>query len=86
VRPVHPGEERPPLAGELQVVDCETGRALALSFDDAARRRYEAAYRDFVERLEAFAKGRRASVLHLRSDVEVVPQIASLFPGGVLRV
>ena len=84
LRPVHPGEDRPALAGELEVVDCETGESLALSADDRLLARYQEAYRAYEADLAGLSRTRHSRFLALRTDRPVVEQIATLFPQGVL--
>jgi uncharacterized protein (DUF58 family) len=86
LRPVHPDERRPQLAGELEVVDCETGERLALTADDALLDRYEQAYSAFEQQVTTFAAHCGASHVALRTDQPIVPQIATLFRAGVLAV
>jgi uncharacterized protein (DUF58 family) len=85
VRIVHPHEDAPELRGELEVVDCETGDAMPLYVDDTVLLRYREAYQAFREALEGVANSRRGGYLELRTDRPVVPQLATLFRGGVLE-
>lgn len=83
VRVVHPNEESPDLRGELEVVDCETGDVMPLFVDDGVLARYRDAYRAFREALAEVATQRRGGYLEVRTDEPIVPQIATLFRGGV---
>ena len=85
VRIVHPGEERPPLSGELELEDGETGERLPLFVDAQALDRYAAAYQAHGEALRAIARSRRGHYLEVRTAEGVVPQISKLFEHGVLR-
>ena len=82
IRIAHPGEERPPLSGELELVDSETGASLAIHVDQDLLDRYAAAHAAFTARLDAVARSRRGSFLTVRTDAPIVPQLAALFPGG----
>lgn len=85
LRPVHQGEQRPVwLRGELRAVDCETGDSIEVGVDDAMLDRYAAAYAAFTEQLTAAALARGGGYLELRSDQDLVPQLATLFRHGVL--
>lgn len=85
VRIVHPGEERPDLRGELEVVDCESGEAVPLFVDDAVLARYQEAYAEFRATLTAAATVRRGGYVEVHTDRPVVPQIAQLFRAGVFE-
>lgn len=86
VRPVRGDEARPRLSGEVEVQDCESEETLALSVDAALLDRYEAAYTKFVRDLATFAEARGIGILRLAVEEPVLPQIANLFPRGVLAV
>ncbi|MFO1054674.1 MAG: DUF58 domain-containing protein [Planctomycetota bacterium] len=85
VHVAHPGEERPPLSGELELEDSETGERLPLFVDQAALDRYREAYDGHLAALRTIALKRRGHFLSLRTDQPIVPQVASLFEHGVLR-
>ncbi|MBK9383457.1 MAG: DUF58 domain-containing protein [Planctomycetes bacterium] len=86
LRPVHPGEARPAhLRGEIRAIDCESGAHLDLSVDDALLDRHESAYRAYGEALRELARRRGGDAVELASDQPRVPQLAQLFPSGVLR-
>lgn len=92
VRPVHQDEARPDpklrpeLAGEVELVECESGRTLALELDAAALDRHERAYRAFEAGIADLAKRRATSVLTLRLEEPVTDQLAALFTRGELVV
>jgi uncharacterized protein (DUF58 family) len=85
LRPVQPGEDRPDLRGELQLVDCESGETLPVGVDDGLLDRHQQAYRQFEATLDATATRLGAGIARLRTDLPTVPQLTSLFPHGVLH-
>ncbi|MBK8975580.1 MAG: DUF58 domain-containing protein [Planctomycetes bacterium] len=82
VRIAHPGEERPALSGEVEIVDSESGESLALHVDDALLSRYAAAHRAFEAALADTARARRGGFLSVRTDRPIVPQLVRLFREG----
>ena len=68
--------------GDLRVVDCETREIQDVSVTSEVLQRYRAAYDRFGAGLAALARSRRAGLLVLDVENEVVPQIASLFENG----
>lgn len=72
----------PDLAGDLRLVDCESGTAADVSISAATLDRYRAAYDRFQDGLIRFARRRGAGLLQLDVEAEVVPQLAAIFEGG----
>lgn len=70
------------LAGDLRLVDTETGVPLDLFIDHEVLGRYKRAHESFEASLCAFAEGRRAGLLKLDVETDVVQQLATLFEGG----
>ncbi len=85
IRVVHPGEIRPKLQGEVEVVDSETGESMSVHVDDTLLGRYEAAYREFETQLTDLARSRRGGYLAVRTDQPTLPQIATLFQQSAHR-
>ena len=68
--------------GDLRLTDCETGAQHDVSITPAVLERYRAAYDRFQEGLAEFARRRRAGLLRLDVEADVVPQLAVLFQSG----
>ncbi len=68
-------DRTPPWTGELELQDAETGAALKLDFDDAARDRYTAAFDDYCATVESMALrsgGRYAGISTIQTLESVV--------------
>lgn len=85
LRVVHPGEDRPALRGAIEVEDCESGERLPLHVDEALLDRYQREWSTFGGRLRKSAERRGGGYLELSTGEPTVPQLARLFPRGVLR-
>ena len=77
-------DAEPDLQGEVRVRDCETGETVDLAITPAVLKRYRKAYEDFCNELTAMAKQRRAGLLRLDAEDDVVTQLATLFEAGSL--
>ncbi len=86
VRIAHPDEERPKLHGELDLIDSETGRSLAVHVDDTLLDRYAKAYAEFSQKLDDLASARQGQLITIKTDQPTVPQVAQLFEHGVHKV
>ncbi len=82
VQLVRPGDRDPAFEGDLRLRDCESGERQDVTVSAAVLERYRAAYDRFQQQLTSFAQGRRAGLLRLDAEQEVVPQIATLFETG----
>lgn len=82
VQLVRPGDADPVVEGDLRLRDCETGQLQDVTVTAAVRERYREAYQRFEQTLAGFAQRRRAGLLRLDAEQEVVPQIATLFERG----
>jgi len=82
VQLVRASDREPDLAGDVRLVDCETGSAADVSITAATIERYRAAYDRFQDGLTAFARRRGAGLVRLDVEQEVVPQLAALFETG----
>lgn len=71
-----------PRGGEVRVIDCESGQAHDVALTPAVLARYRAAYDRFNEGLAAFARSRRAGLLALDVEGDIVAQLATLFENG----
>lgn len=80
---LHRAADRDPaLAGDIELVDCESGAAEEVSVTPAVLERVRAAHDRFHGELVALARHRGAGLLRLDADREVVPQLADLLAGG----
>lgn len=73
----------PRLAGNLQLIDCESGHGSAVSFDRNVLAEYQAVYREFVGMLDAFAARGRTRHYGVNADDPAGRQLETLFPGGI---
>jgi uncharacterized protein (DUF58 family) len=72
----------PDVKGDLQLIDCETEHAQDVSATAPVVAAYKKAYDRFTESLLGFTRKRKAGLLRLDVEQEVVPQLASLFETG----
>ena len=79
-----PSDAAPTLQGELRLRDCETGEVTDIAVTPAVLRRYRQAYDHFCDTLASLAKRRRAGLLRLDAEQDVVRQLATLFETGSL--
>jgi len=89
VRLVRAGDSDPTEAGapgsidgDLRLVDAESGETRDLSITPEALNAYRSAYTRFRDGLADFAQRRRAGLLELDVDGDIVEQLGSLFEGG----
>jgi uncharacterized protein (DUF58 family) len=75
-------DREPSLAGDIELVDCETGETEDVSVTPAILEQVRDAHDRFHRELLTFARRRGAGLLRLDVDQEVVPQLAELFEGG----
>ncbi|MDJ0976464.1 MAG: DUF58 domain-containing protein [Planctomycetota bacterium] len=86
VQLVRPADREPDLAGDLRLVDCETGEAQDISVTPAVVARYREAYARFQNALMDFASERGHGLVRVDVEQPVVPQLAQLFETGSLVV
>ena len=79
-----PSDAAPTLQGELRLRDCETGEVTDIAVTPAVLKRYRQAYDYFCDTLASLAKRRRAGLLRLDAEQDVVRQLATLFETGSL--
>ena len=84
VQLVRDSDARPPVNGELRLIDCESGVEVDVTVMDRELDCYAQAYRAFNERLAGFLLRRRAAHLRLNAERPVLDQLSDLFAGGVL--
>lgn len=82
VQLTRPSDAEPTLAGDLRLVDCETGREQDVSITPAVREAYRAEYQAFEERLASFCRSRGVGRLRLDCDADVVDQVLRAFQGA----
>ena len=82
VQLVRATDREPDLRGDLRLLDCETGDAADVSATPAVLDAYRAAYDRFQSGLARFAASRRAGLLRLDADGDVLAQLATLFETG----
>jgi uncharacterized protein (DUF58 family) len=79
-----PEEMNPELAGDLRLLDRETGEARDLSMDGDAMRAYRERLRQFLERAETFCRTKEIGYHRLTSDSSVEDFVLSQLRGRVL--
>ena len=76
-----PEEMNPELAGDLRLVDSETGEVRELSVDGDAIRAYRERLRQFLERVEAFSRARELGYHRVTVDTSVEEFVLSQIRG-----
>lgn len=79
-----PEEMSPELAGDLRLLDSETGEARELSVDGDAMRSYRERLRQFLERVETFCRTKEIGYHRVTSDTPVEQFVLSQLRGRVL--
>jgi len=64
----HPGEEKPDLEGEVQLIDVETLENRRVWFTPADKKRYEETYQQFVQGIEKACQDRQIDYQPWRTD------------------
>ena len=86
VQLVRPSDDAPDLQGDVLLRDCETGHTEEVSITPAVLQRYRQARESFSQELIDLARRRRAGLLQVNADEDVVPQLAGLFESGRYEV
>ena len=86
VQLVRKSDRDPDVSGDLRLVDCESGASEDVSITAGVLERYRAAYDAFQTELTDFARRRRAGLLRLDVERDVVAQLADLFENGSYRL
>ena len=86
VQLVRASDRDPDVRGDLRLLDCESGAAEDVSATAAVLESYRHAYDRFQGTLIEFTRSRGAGLLRLDADVDIVPQLATLFESGNLLV
>jgi uncharacterized protein (DUF58 family) len=79
-----PEEINPSFAGDLRLVDAETGETRDLTFDDAASRAYQHRLRRFLDGAEAFCHSREISYHRVTTDVPLEEFVLRQLKGPLL--
>ena len=79
-----PEEMNPELAGDLRLVDSETGEMRELSMDGDAVRAYRERLRQFLERVETFCRTKEIGYHRLASDAPTEEFVLAQLRGRVL--
>lgn len=86
VQLVRQTDREPPLAGDLELLDCETGVSVLTTATPADLSTYRAAYQACLTSLHNFATRHGAIRVEVDCDAPMLSQLDRLFPGGILRV
>ncbi|MFN0058584.1 MAG: DUF58 domain-containing protein [Planctomycetota bacterium] len=76
----------PALAGDFELVDCETDAVAEVSVTQAVIEKYRTAYEAFTAGLVRLADRRHAGLLRIDTDTDVLPQLEALFATGSYAV
>jgi uncharacterized protein (DUF58 family) len=79
-----PEEMNPDLAGDLRLVDSETGERRELSMDGDAIRAYRERLRQFLDRVEAFCRTKEIGYHRMTSDAPVEEFVLAQLRGRVV--
>jgi len=79
-----PEEMDPELAGDLRLVDAETGEARELSVDGEAMRAYHERLRQFLERAETFSRNQEIGYHRVTTDTPVEEFVLAQIRGRLL--
>jgi uncharacterized protein (DUF58 family) len=79
-----PEEMNPDLAGDLRLVDSETGERQELSMDGDAVRAYRERLRQFLDRVEAFCRTKEIGYHRMTSDAPVEEFVLAQLRGRVI--
>jgi len=79
-------DAEPNVAGELELVDCESGVGIETTVSPQVLESYKQAYAAFENGLLEFAAKRGAGFMRLDADESILDQISALFRGGVYTV
>jgi uncharacterized protein (DUF58 family) len=83
---VRSADADPALQGDVRLKDCETGEVIDLTLTAEVMSRYKAAYQAFNDDLLALAKRRKAQLLRLDVEKDLIAQLSTLFASGSLRL
>lgn len=86
VRVTQPWDADPTLAGDFELVDCETEANLHVSTDNAVLERYRTAYRSYFDRIDTFVAARGCKQAMVNASEDTLPQLERLFPNGVMTL
>jgi uncharacterized protein (DUF58 family) len=86
VRVTQPTDAEPTLAGDLELVDCESSSALRVSTDAAVLRGYREAYARYFAALDEYVALRGAAWATIDASQPTLPQLERLFPDGVMTL
>jgi uncharacterized protein (DUF58 family) len=82
-----PWDTNPILESEdLELVDCESLTGLRVTSSQGVLNRYRAAYQAYFDAFESYARQAGATSVSIDASAEIVPQLETLFPAGVLRI
>jgi uncharacterized protein (DUF58 family) len=84
VRLTRESDRAPDFAGELRLIDCESGVTSDVAITPRALESHRAEYDAFATSLAQFAAARGADPLEVDVDRDVVPQLERLFVSGSL--
>lgn len=82
VQLTRPVDANPGLAGDLRLVDCESGAVEDVSITPAVQERYTRAYGAFETHIAEFCRERGIGRIRLNCDENVVPQLTKVFQAG----
>jgi len=82
VQLVRRSDRHPDVSGDVRLIDCESQQAEDVSVTGPVLERYQAAYDRFQTSLTDFVKRRKAGLLQIDVEQDVIGQLARLFEAG----
>ncbi len=86
VQLVRRSDADPTIQGDVRLTDCESGEAADLTITPHILARYRAAYAKFNEDLAAVARHRRAHLLKIDVEGDLIAQLSQIFVDGGYRI
>jgi uncharacterized protein (DUF58 family) len=86
IRITQPWDSNPILNGDFELEDCESDSRVRISTSDDAIGRYREAYQSYFAALDQYVALRGSKQIIIDASAETLPQLATLFPNGVLNL
>jgi hypothetical protein len=80
-----PEELRPPVGGDLELVDAETGEIREVSIDAEALRAYERQLGTFLDGIEGFCRANELNYVRIATDTPIEDLLLRRLKGSLLQ-